>query len=61
MDKRVREEMDPRVLEDLEDISEKNESLHNKAGTEKRGKKKADGSAEEPEVDPGIDYMRWSD
>ncbi|NLW47036.1 MAG: hypothetical protein GXY86_06835 [Firmicutes bacterium] len=61
MDKRVREEMDPHDLQDLEDMPEINEPLQNKAGVGKKGKKKADGSAEEPEVDPGIDYLRWSD
>ncbi len=61
MKKRAGEEMDPQDLQDLEDIMEIKEPLQNKVGEGKKAKKKADGFAEEPDVDPGIDYMRWSD
>jgi hypothetical protein len=61
MDKRVKEDMDPRDFQDLEDMPEIDEPLQNKAGAGKKNKKKADDFAEEPDVDPGIDYMRWSD
>lgn len=61
MEKRTGEEMDPEYLQDLEDASEIEEPLENKAGVGKKAKKKADGFAEEPDVDPGIDYMRWSE
>lgn len=61
MDKRVKEDMDPQDFQDLEDMPEIDEPFQNKAGAEKKIKKKADDFAEEPDVDPGIDYMRWSD
>lgn len=61
MKKRVEEEMDQQDLEALEDIAELEGSLQNKAKTGKKAKKKADSFAEEPDVDPGIDYMSWSE
>lgn len=61
MKKRVGEEINPKDLQESEDIPEIKEPLQNKAGAEKKAKKKADDFAEEPDVDPGIDYMRWSD
>lgn len=62
MEKRAGEKMDPQDLRDLEDMVDTKESIENKFGTGKRDKKKtADDFAEEPDVDPGIDYMRWSE
>lgn len=61
MDKRAGEKMDPQDLTNLEDKPEIDEPLVNKAGVGKKAKKKADSHAEAPEVEPGIDYMRWSD
>lgn len=61
MKKKVGEEMDPENMEDLQDMPEINKPLQNKARVVRKTKKKADDLAEEPDVDPGIDYMRWSD
>lgn len=61
MKKRVGEEINPKNLEEMEDIPELEEPLENKTGDGKKAKNKADDFAEEPDVDPGIDYMRWSD
>ncbi len=61
MEKRNGEEMEPRDLQELEDIPDIKAPLTNKAGAENKAKKKTDDLAEEPDVDPGIDYMRWSE
>jgi len=39
----------------------KEPGFENKVGPQKKAKKKADDFAEELDVDPGIDYMRWSE
>ncbi len=60
MEKKIGEEPD-RELQDLQDIPEIKAPLTNETGAGKKPKKKADDFAGEPEVDPGIDYMRWSE
>ena len=61
MKKRVGEETAQQDFEALKEISEIKEPLQNKAGVGKKAKKKADDYAEESDVDPGIDYMSWSE
>lgn len=61
MKKKAGEEIDQQELKALENISEIEEPLLNKTSAGKKTKKKADDHAEEPDVDPGIDYMRWSE
>lgn len=61
MKKKAGEEMEQEDLRALENISEIEEPLQNKTRAGKKAKKKADDYAEEPDVDPGIDYMRWSE
>ncbi len=46
------------TLKSITDDIADNSKLENKTGQEE---KKADDYAEKPEVDPEIDYMRWSD
>ena len=48
-------------LEELQNMPEIKTPLTNKAGAGKRHKKKADDYGEGSDVDPGIDYMRWSE
>lgn len=60
MEKRIGEETG-RELQDLQEVPELKAPLTNKAGAGKKPKQKADDYAEEPDVDPGIDYMRWSE
>lgn len=61
MKKKAGEETDQQDLKALENIAESEEPLQNKIGAGKKAKKKADDYAEELDVDPGIDYMRWSE
>lgn len=52
-------EMESQEPEAISNIKEP--GFENKAGPKKKARKKADDFAEEPDVDPGIDYMRWSE
>lgn len=60
MEKKIGEEtgQEPQEVQDMPEIKT---PLTNKAGAGKKHKKKTDDYAEEPDVEPGIDYMRWSE
>lgn len=60
MEKKLGEETG-QELQELQNMPEIKTPLTNKAGAVKKHKKKADDYAEEPDVEPGIDYMRWSE